>query len=416
MKIKLFYGWYIVVAGLVLATYNSWIFVYGWTAFLNPILATFGWSMTQIALASSLRGIETGVLNPIWGTAIDRWPAGNLMRFGLIITALGVFCLSQTRNLAMFYGGFLIMGMGTSLVTGIILPTVIARWFRRDIGKANGLLYTGWALGGVLIRPLVTIIDKVGWQNTLFCSAIGFLVIGIPLSFVFRSWPAEYGLLPDGKPEDPTKESEYAPSSSFGTSIKEALRMRAFWHLIVVIMYQQAYLSALTAFSMPYLSSLGMMRTTATTIIMAYTVFSLISRIPIGFLSDIFRKSYVVALSVGLQTIGLLSFWLMVEPIPFWLVAIFAVSYGVGIAGVLALRGPIIADYFGRKNFGAILGLTSIFATAAGVVSTPLAGWIWDTQHSYKVFWLAGVAFGLAALVSILTIPPSIRRVKEATS
>ncbi len=409
MKIKLFYGWYIVIAGFILATYNSWIFVYGWTAFLNPIIATFGWSMTQLALASSLRGIETGVFNPVWGAAIDRWPAGRMMRIGLVITALGIILLSQTRNLAMYYGGFLVMGLGSSLVTGMILPTVIARWFRKDIGKASGFLYTGWALGGMLIAPLVAIIDNLSWQTTLLYIGIGFLILGMPLSFVFRSWPAEHGMVPDGKAEDTAMGKGDNAGSSFGTSVKEALKMRSFCHLLIVMLFQQGYLSAVTTFSIPYLSSLGISRGSAATIITVYTAFSLVSRIPMGILSDTFRKSYVVALSVGLQTIGLLTYWLMADRNPLWLVIIFSLSYGVGISGVLTLRGPIVADYFGRKNFGAILGLTSIFTTAAQVLSTPLAGWVWDTQQDYKPFWLAGVVFGLVAMVAILTIPPATR-------
>ena len=190
MKLKLFYGWYIVVAGLVLAAYNSSIFGYGWTAFVNPIVATFGWSMAQLSLASSLRSMETGVFNPLWGLVVDRWSPRKLMLFGVISTALGIFCLSQTRNLAMYYAGFLIMGLGSSLVTGILPQTVIARWFRKDIGKASGLFYMGAGIGGVAVPLVVKIIDKLSWQTTLLYAAIGFLVLGIPLSFVFRSRPA----------------------------------------------------------------------------------------------------------------------------------------------------------------------------------------------------------------------------------
>ncbi len=205
MKPKLFYGWYIVIAGLLLAAYNGAIFNYGWTAFVNPIVATFGWSMAQLSLASSLRSLETGVFNPIWGIAADRWSPRKLMLLGVMGTALGIFCLSQTRNLAMYYGGFLIVGLASSLVVGVVPITVISRWFKRDIGKANGLFYMGVGIGGVLIPVLVKIIDKLSWQTTLLYAAIGFLVLGIPLSLVFRSRPEYYGLLPDGKAADTAK-------------------------------------------------------------------------------------------------------------------------------------------------------------------------------------------------------------------
>ncbi len=404
-KFKLFYGWYIVVASLVLAAYNSSIFSYGWTAFVSPIVATFGWSMTQLSLASSLRSIETGVFNPIWGTVVDRWPPRRLMLFGVISTALGVFCLSQTKNLAMYYVGFLIMGTGSSLVIGILPQTVIARWFRKDFGKANGLFYMGAGLGGVAVPLVVTMIDRITWQTTLVYAAIGFLLLGIPLAFVIRSRPADYGLLPDGKASDAASGSGPARASDFGTGVKEALKMRAFWHLCVVTLFQNATVSTVMLYGMPYLTGFGMDRATASRVVMLYTLASLFTRIPLGMLSDIFKKSYTVALSVALQSAGLFVFWLIGSTSPFWLILLFAITYGVGLSGVMALRAPILAEYFGTRNFGTIFGLTSVFVTLASVVSPPLAGLIYDTYHNYKAWWLVLVAFGVLALIAILTIP-----------
>jgi MFS family permease len=415
-RIKLFYGWYIVVAGLVLAAYTGSIFAYGWTAFVNPIVATFGWSMAQLSLASSLRSIETGVFNPIWGVAVDRLSPRKLMLFGVISTTLGIFCLSQTRNLAMYYGGFLIMGLGSSLVTGILPQTVIARWFRRDIGKANGLFYMGVAIGGVLVPVVVKIIDKLSWQTTLLLTAIGFLVLGIPLSFVIRSRPEDYGLLPDGKAPDAAMGSRHVQLYDFGTTVKEALKMRAFWHLCVVALFQNATVSTIMLYTMPYLTSLGMDRSTASTVVMLYLLVSLFTRIPMGMLSDIFRKSYVIALSVGMMGVGLFLFWLIDGTSPLWVILLFAIVYGFGVSGMMPLWAPVLSEYFGTKNFGTIFGVTSIFIALASVASPPLAGWIYDTYHDYKVWWLVLVAFGILALIAILTIPRVQKRTEPVTT
>ena len=152
MKIKFFYGWYIVIAGLLLNIYNASLFAYGWSAFVNPIVATFGWTMVQLSLASSLRGVESGIFNPIFGWIVDRFSARKLMIIGLIVNAAGVFLLSQTKNLLMYYSGFLIMGIGSSMAMGILPAAVIARWFRKDLGKANGIFYMGNGIGGLELR------------------------------------------------------------------------------------------------------------------------------------------------------------------------------------------------------------------------------------------------------------------------
>src|SRR3989304_1444410 len=114
MKKKLFYGWYIVGAGLVITAINAVFFAYGWTAFLDPIVTTFGWTMVQLSLASSLRGIETGVFNPLFGILIDRWSVRKMALLGVLTSALAALILGLTQNLIMYYVGFLIVGIGMS--------------------------------------------------------------------------------------------------------------------------------------------------------------------------------------------------------------------------------------------------------------------------------------------------------------
>ena len=193
---RLFFGWIIVIVGIFFSTYNSVLFVYGFTAFMTPIALSFGWNYAQVSLASSLRGLETGSLDPLVGMAVDRWPARRLMAIGLLIYAGGVIFISQATNLAMFYGGFLIVGLGGAISITMVPSTVIARWFKKNIGKASGLLSVGVALGGMFTPLIVKSIDSNGWENTLIYLAIGFLVMGMPLSFLFRSRPEEYGMLP----------------------------------------------------------------------------------------------------------------------------------------------------------------------------------------------------------------------------
>jgi MFS family permease len=416
MKPKFFYGWYIVVGGLLLNFYNAAVFGYGWSAFVNPILATFGWTMVQLSLASSLRGMEQGVFNPIFGWVADRYSAKKLMIIGLIVNAAGIFLLSQTKNLGMYYGGFLLMGLGSSLAIGIVPATVIARWFRKDLGKANGIFSMGNGFGGLAAPLVVRIIDSLGWQTTLFYGAIGILVIGIPIALIFRNRPSDYNLLPDGAVAVTSSGVKATtPSTEFGTSVKDALRTRAFWHLVVIVLFQNSFLGVLTMFLIPYLTNVGMSRATAAMVASLFTLVSLFTRIPFGILSDRIRKSYCVALSVGFQTIGVFVFWLLSGSSPFWLILAFAITYGIGLSGIVVLRPPILVEYFGTKNFGTIYALEGVFIIIAGIISQPLTGWVFDTYHTYKPLWLGFFIFGVVAFAVILTIPAAKRRVKPAS-
>jgi MFS family permease len=412
MKIKIFYGWYIVVAGLLLAAYYSALYTYGFTAFVNPIVATFGWSMAQLSLATSLRGLETGVFNPLWGTVVDRWSPRKLMLFGVVISAAGMFTLSMTTNLVVYYVGFLIDGIGSSLVTGMLPMVAMAKWFRRDIGKANGLFYMGVGLGGVLVPVVTILIGHLGWRHTLMYGAFGFLAIGIPLSFVFRSSPRDYGMVVDGRTEETPGKPRPIFNYDFGTKLKDALKMRAFWHLSIIILFQSAVLGTISLFAMPYLENVGFSVTASSLIVSLFTIISLCARIPVGLLSDIIRKKWVMVGALALLAAGLFLFWFITDMTPFWITVVFALCYGLGISGIMPLRAPVMVEYFGNRNIGAVLGFTSIFSTIAGITAVPLTGRIFDSYHSYKPMWIALAVFALVAVVLMFTIPSPPRHEK----
>ncbi|MFC1885754.1 MFS transporter [Thermodesulfobacteriota bacterium] len=403
-KPRIFWGWYIVAAGVALSAYNSGMFVYGFTAFIGPIAATFGWSYAQISLATSLRGLESGALNPLLGVLVDRWPSKRLVLIGVIILGIGVIWVSQAASLVMFYIGFLFLGLGSSLAAFMVPQATMVRWFEKDIGKASGVLAMGMGISGAFIPVTVRLIDAFGWQQSLIFLAFGMFAIGIPLSFVFRSRPEDYGLLPDGKPQTDIKRADVKNSYGFGTTTGDAIRMRAFWHIGIACTLQMSAVMAVNTHVMPYLESIGIERTTAGTVAMFIPLTSLIARFPFGFLCDIVVKKYVMALALLLKSIGLICFWFLGNGHP-ELILPCVIFFGLGSGGMTAPRTPILREYFGTKNFGTIFGLTSIFFTIGMVISPTLAGWVFDSTGSYQPVWLAMSGTTLAGAIIIITAP-----------
>ena len=166
-KIKVFYGWYIAAAGVLISAIAGGAMFYGFTAFVNPIANTLAFSYAQISLAMTLRGVEGGVLSPFMGRVVDRWPAKWLILIGIIVSGLGYLCLSQTTNLAMLYVSFTIMALGGSLGIGMAPTATVARWFRKNIGKASGVLAFGIGLGGLFTPIIVKLVDTYGWRTSV---------------------------------------------------------------------------------------------------------------------------------------------------------------------------------------------------------------------------------------------------------
>lgn len=403
----MFYGWYIVIAGVLMNSYNSAINFYGFTAFMDPIAATFGWTYAQISIANSLRGIEAGVLTPVMGFMVDRWPARRLAFWGVCALAMGYFLMSRATNLAMFYFSFIIMGLGGSLSISMVPQTTIARWFKKDLGKASGLLFTGNGLGGILIPLIVSTIDNYGWRTCTLFIAIGFVIFCLPLSLVFRNRPEEYGLFPDGKaPEENSNSNSGRVIESSDVDLKEALKMRAFWHLIIGITIQIGSWVALTTHLMPCLASKGLKRSVGGMTTMAVPLVSLLARFPIGWLSDLFDKRYILSFSILLVSISQFLFW-AIDGDSYILIFIFIFIAGLAAGGLMTVRLPLYREYFGVKNIGKILGLGTFSAIMGAVIGPPVAGWVYDTLGYYDPIWLI---FGICAFIgaiSVMTMPPS---------
>ena len=67
----MYYRWIILGACVLISLYSSGAIQLGFTAIFEPLVKEFGWSYAQVSFASSLRGLETGLLVPLAGMLLD---------------------------------------------------------------------------------------------------------------------------------------------------------------------------------------------------------------------------------------------------------------------------------------------------------------------------------------------------------
>jgi MFS family permease len=60
----------------------------------------------------------------------------------------------------------------------------------------------------------------------------------------------------------------------------------------------------------------------------------------------------------------------------------------------------MIVSYFGRGNFGSVMGLMMGFCSIGSVLAPPLTGLVWDVMGSYSLAWY--IALGIAAIGMVL--------------
>ena len=399
---KIFYGWWIVLACSLIGFYVGGAIFYGFTAFFEPIREEFGWSYTQISFAASLRGLEMGIFAPLVGFLVDRFGSRKLIFWGTITVGFGLILLSRTQSLAMFYGSFLLIAFGAGGCAMVVTMAAVANWFHKNVGIALGVMASGVGASGLMVPLIVQLIGVSGWRTTVIILGLGMWILGIPLSFVIRNRPEQYGYLPDGiSPSDrmPNLENQDTGVKAVEIGFKEALKKRSFLYLIIVEAIRMMIVAAVIIHVMPYLSSLGLPRVTAGLVAGAIPLFSIIGRFGFGWLSDVFDKGYVMAWSFCIISLGMLAFS-YVQVI--WVVFVFLLLFSPGYGGGMVLRGAILREYFGRNSFGKMIGITMGSASIGGIIGPTLAGWVFDTVGSYHVIWL--VFCGLSSLAIYLAL------------
>jgi len=412
IKRKIFYGWWIVLASAILNVFAGGTFFYGFTAFFNPIRQTFGWTAAVTSIAFVFQRLEMGALGPLAGFLVDRVGPRKLALCGWSVVGLGFLLMSRIDSLWAFYGSFLVIAMGFSFGSFVVLNTAVAHWFIKKRSRALTLIYVGFGVSGILVPLVALSISQFGWRETLIIVGITLWAIGIPLSLLMRHKPEQYGYLPDGDNPATANEATHVPNRHLSSEIvqqnsghsaieftaKEALKTRAFWLLSFAFFFQHIGTSAVMVHIVPYLESVKVPTEIAATAVTGMTLCSLIGRLGFGFLGDFTNKRYLVIIALTLQAIGLFIFS-FIGMDRAWLIVPFLLIYAPGYGGPIPLRPALQADYFGTRSFGTIMGLMSIISMMGGLASPVVAGWIFDTMGSYRLAWQ------LFALVTLPAIP-----------
>lgn len=397
---SLFYGWWVVAACFLISVYVGCCGFFGFTAMIDPIVREFGWSYTEVSFASSLRGLEMGILAPVVGVFVDRFGPRRLILAGVATIGAAFILLSLTQSLWMFYASFILLAFGAGGCTSVVTLAVAARWFRRNLGKAMGIAVSGFGASGLLIPVVVWLIDSYGWRTAMIAQGVGMWVLGLPLARVIRDRPEEMGLVPDGSPAPvPTAAAVLRDLPEDGVPFRDALKSRPFLWLNLVETVRFAVLTAVVVHVMPFLASQGIPRDTAGLVAAAIPLFSIPGRFGFGWIGDVTEKRYVMAAAFGFMAAGLVAFHFSAA---LWPIVLFLLLFSPGFGGNMVMRGAVVREYFGVRSFGKLTGIALGAASIGGVIGPTATGWVYDATGGYGPVWI--VSAGLIVLSMLLSL------------
>jgi len=398
---QIYYGWWIVLASFMVAFYVAGTIFYGFTAFIEPLANEFGWSYTQISLAASLRGLEMGLLAPFVGILVDRFGSRKLMLSGVIVLGFGIILLGLTQSLLMFYGAFILIAFGAGGCTSVVTMTAVANWFDKNVGKAMGLTASGFGASGLIIPVIVWIISAFGWRTASIILGIGMWIIGVPAAFVMRNRPEDDDNAPNGAKSEKSMHLSQRQTHVKRFRYKEILKEKSFLYVNLAEMIRLVVLVAVVTHIMPYLSTLEISRMSSGLMAAGIPLLSITGRFGFGWLGDLFEKKYIMAISYSLMGLGMLALCHIKLT---GMIYIFLFFFSNGFGGIAVLRGALLREYYGRYNFGKLLGIMMGFGACGGIIGPTIAGWVFDRMESYYFVWLAFSALIGLAVILILNI------------
>ena len=393
---RIYYGWWVVGGAFLLLLSAVGTHFYGFPVFFDVMVRDMGWARTQAALALTIGTLVAGATGVLVGWLIHRIGLRQVMVPGTIIAGIGFFLLrtiSEPWQFYLYYG--VIISLGIAGIGVISSMTAVEAWFDRGKSTALGIATTGIGAGGVIMPLLVGwLISKYDWRTACVGMAGILIVVGIPVSAGIMRRPMERQVARG-------RVGQHGLGAG-DTSVGQALRQKSFWFIsISAMLWYWAYTIGLTH-QVAFAVDMGIDRVAAAGAVSMLCAFSIPARVGFGKLGDVIDKRYVVMMATGLHAV---AFIVLLKTTNLTMLYLYSALMGIGTGGLTPILPGLIADYFGRRQFGAIYGALEMVTVLGGMIGPVYGGWIYDASNSYHLAFISGIVIALLAVVLVYLAP-----------
>ena len=409
LQTRIFYGWWVVLAGTAVLFVSSGIGFYGHGVILDPLRTAHGWSKATISSAVTLYFLTAGIMGMLIGRQIDRYGPKWVLIFGSVAIGSGFYFLSLVDAVWQLYAIYLLMAIGFSCTSLVPVNTLITNWFIRKRGFAMSLTNTGLSAGGIVLVPFASyLITDWGLKITLPILGAIFWVVIIPIAIFFiKQRPSDLNQFPDGQPPETLSPDESASPLNQAAQMRvwtrrQALRTITFWAIVVAFLLalsgQIAFLVHQVSFLSQYLGVSG-----AATAVSVTAAASIVGRLFLGTFVDRCDKRYVIMVCFLIQGIAVITL-AYYNHVAILYLGTFA--FGLTMGSIIMSQSLIIAECFGLVSFATVSGVAGLFTMSGAAFGPVIAGFIYDATQSYQMAFTIFAVLSIIAMFVILFAKP----------
>jgi len=413
----LYYGYWLVGAAFVAQFVSVGAQNYVIGAFLDPMTTDLGWTRSEFTVARTVGQFVMAFTGFFIGAHVDRHGGRRLMMIGIVILCSALYLLSFTRELWQWVVlNGIVLTVGAAMIGNLVVNVTLSKWFVEKRGLAVGLSSMGVSMAGVALTPAMTgVIDEWGWETGWRVLAIGAALLIVPVSFLMRRAPEDYGLYPDGKSAAQIAAGGgQRATTDFDTSLtrREALHTVSFYMLVLAFGMFAVTIGVMLLQTIPFMTDAGYSRGTASLMITVASVPALVSKPFWGWLIDKWDGKKLAAISAAITGLSMIVITLSVAATSDWMVYFGFFLLGCGWGGMIPLQEVIWATFFGRRYLGAVRSAGLPFSLILGAGAPLLASLYFDRVGNYDGAFLTVAGLNIASAVLLLFIPRPRREVR----
>ena len=396
------YGW-LIVATMTLVMTMVYGASFSFSVFLKPLSEWFGWARTSTSGAYAVSLWTSGLLAVLMGALTDRYGPRIVLIIGGLLGGLGYLILSGTSALWHLYAGFAVIAVNTSTVWTPIIATV-SRWFSDKRVLALGIVTGGIGLGQMVMPPLVTyLIGANDWRTAYLVLAVMTWGIVIPAAIPAKHSPEGTGLPSAGTgPEDtPVNSDTSAAEQANEWSLTEAVRTPTFWLLVGLNITVATTLFMASIHIAAYATDAGITASSAALVLTVMGGANIMSKLVVGTIATRRGSKFSLFLFLALATTAFFIFAVSTE---LWMFFAVAALFGFGIGGAAPPLAAMVAEYFGLRSVGVIMGVIGVGWAAGCSMGTILGDYLFDARGSYVVAFLVAGGLSVLALFFVLLL------------
>ena len=392
IPVPFFYGWVIVACVSIAAFMGSGVTNVVMSVMLKPIADETGWSRTAISVAISSGLLFGGVLSPLAGRLADRYGARWLIPPGGLVSGLMYLATAYVTSFPSFFVAYVVnRGVASSMMGGVVDQAAVVNWFYLRRPRAMGIVGMVGALGGtVMALTAQGLMDSGGsWRTVMLVYGVATLtLVVVPSAVLLRGRPEDLGLTLDGMPPEQAARAaaEWAQRTGRTTAeeanwtLRQVLRTKSFWLIMASMCLTFFAIASVGVHQVAYFTDQGISPTMAALVIGVYTFSSAVSSLIWGFLTERFDERH---LNVAALLLAAAAIWFLTTVTTPLAAFLFAIAYGLFARGEGTLINILLAQYYGRENFGTISGFVRPFQAGAAALGPVAAALTYDYTGSY---------------------------------